>query len=411
VINFTWCTIVLAVLAGHFGLNLAVYNRINAYGWPRRLIKRITKVFFAFTVLFPIAMLLFYHDLLGDLMLGRPDELPIPILMQAYAYLCLASWPVLGIPWLLYRPIFGPIFGPMSNALFGRTLGFDWLVTDRRIEVVRVEQLLGHSLSLSRKCKWQARLPLNQIFDLAIEEVTLPVTGLPEELDGYRIAQLSDVHLTGDIHGDFSRYAVERATGWRPDLIALTGDIIDKSSCIAWLGDIFGRASAPDGCYYVLGNHDTRVADSVQTRKAMDQAGWTDLGSRGLHRQLRGLPCLLIGNEHPWYRRPDINPICEESFRLLVSHSPDQLHWAREHQVHLMLAGHTHGGQGRLPFLGPLLSPSLHGSRYASGDFYRAPTTMHVSRGFSGTHLMRINCRPELSLLTLRSPSPADANT
>ncbi|MDG2222324.1 MAG: hypothetical protein P8L85_13155, partial [Rubripirellula sp.] len=138
-ISFTWCTIVLAVLVGHFGLNLAVYNRINAFGWPRRLIKRITKVFFAFTLLLPIVMLIFSHDLLWDLIQGRPDELPIPILTQAYASLCLASWLVLGIPWLLYRPI----FGPLSGSFFGRVLGFDWLVTDRRIEVVQVEQLLG----------------------------------------------------------------------------------------------------------------------------------------------------------------------------------------------------------------------------------------------------------------------------
>ena len=68
-----------------------------------------------------------------------------------------------------------------------------------------------------------------------------------------------------------------------------------------------------------------------------------------------------------------------------------------------MLAGHTHGGQGRLPLAGPVLSPSFHGSRYASGDFYKAPTTMHVTRGIGGVHLMRINCRPELSLLTLRA--------
>jgi predicted MPP superfamily phosphohydrolase len=68
-----------------------------------------------------------------------------------------------------------------------------------------------------------------------------------------------------------------------------------------------------------------------------------------------------------------------------------------------MLAGHTHGGQGRLPLLGPLISPSFHGSRYASGDFFKPPTTMHVTRGLSGTHLLRINCRPELSLLTLRA--------
>ena len=87
---------------------------------------------------------------------------------------------------------------------------------------------------------------------------------------------------------------------------------------------------------------------------------------------------------------------------MLLSHSPDQLSWARQNRVTLMLAGHTHGGQGRLPLAGPLLSPSVHGSRYASGDFYKPPTTMHVTRGICGKHLMRINCRPELSLITLR---------
>lgn len=390
-----WCMIVFAVLVGHFGLNLAIYNRVNAFGWKRRTIKRIVKVFFAFTILFPIGMLVFYHELLWDLLQGRPQDLPIPIAIKIYGWLCLASWIFLGIPWLLWRPVFG----------------LEWIRADRQIEVIPVESKLGRSLSLSKKCRWESRLPLNQIFELSIEEIELPVAGLVEELDGYRIAHISDVHLTGDIHSDFSRYTVERATKWRPDLIALTGDIIDNARCVDWLGDIFARASAPDGCYYVLGNHDTRISDPDQTREAMDRAGWTDLGSRGLQCELRGVPSLLIGNEHPWFRRPDIPAVPDEAFRLLLSHSPDQLRWAREHHVHLMLAGHTHGGQGRLPFAGPLLSPSFHGSRYASGDFYRPPTTMHVTRGLSGTHLLRINCRPELSLLTLRRPRNAVART
>jgi predicted MPP superfamily phosphohydrolase len=192
--------------------------------------------------------------------------------------------------------------------------------------------------------------------------------------------------------------------------LAITGDIIDKQSCIDWLGDIFGSAEATDGCYYVLGNHDTRIVDSWQTRQAMDSAGWTDLGSRSLRTSLRGVETLMIGNEHPWYERPIIEDKEGDEFRFLLSHSPDQIGWARKHRVELMLAGHTHGGQGRLPLAGPLLSPSYHGSRFASGDFYKAPTTMHVSRGLCGTHLLRINCRPELSLLRLRSPDAINGN-
>ena len=134
----------------------------------------------------------------------------------------------------------------------------------------------------------------------------------------------------------------------------------------------------------------------------MDRAGWIDLGSQARRCELGGVPCQVIGNEYPWFERPTIES-CDAEFRLLLSHSPDQFTWARRHGIELMLAGHTHGGQGRLPLAGPVLSPSLHGSRYASGDFYRAPTTMHVTRGIGGVHLLRINCRPELSVLTLRA--------
>ncbi len=91
------------------------------------------------------------------------------------------------------------------------------------------------------------------------------------------------------------------------------------------------------------------------------------------------------------------------AFRVLLSHSPDQIEWARKHHVGLMLAGHTHGGQGQLPLAGPILSPSWYGSRFASGDFYLAPTTMHVSRGLGGVHLFSVHCPPELSLITLRA--------
>lgn len=382
-----WWIIALAVLIGHFGLNVAIYNRLNALGLPRKTIKRLVKLFFAFTVLAPPAVLIVYFDVVIDVLHGRGLELPIPIMLSAYSWICLSAWLVLGIPWLMWRPLFG----------------LEWIDAPRHVEIVDVEFAVDKPLALTRACQFESRLPLNQIFELSIEQIELPVAGLPQPLDGYRIAHLSDIHLTGDVRPEFTRYAVDRATHWQPDFMALTGDIIDKQSCIDWLPDIFSAADARDGCFYVLGNHDTRVVDSRQTREAMDRAGWTDLGSRALCKELATVPSLVIGNEHPWFQRPVLGQHDEPSFRLLLSHSPDQLAWARQHNVTLMLAGHTHGGQGRLPLAGPILSPSLHGSRYASGDFFRSPTTMHVTRGLCGKHLLRINCRPQLSLLTLRS--------
>ena len=382
-----WRILLIAVLLGHFGLMLSAYNRINGFGIARSTIKRIVKVMFLYTIVFPVVAVWLGQVVLADLWSGRSESVPVPLWMIIYAVVCLAAYALLGIPWLVFRPIFG----------------LEWVRVKRKSEVVHVQDVVNHPLPMTRQCRYESKLPLNQVFDLSIDSIELPVAGMPRELDGYRVAHLSDIHLTGDVHPDFARYAVERATKWSPDLMAITGDIIDRQACIDWLGDIFGKARAPDGCYYVLGNHDTRIVDSWQTREAMDRAGWTDLGSRGLKTKLRGVETLMIGNEHPWFERPEIDAKRGEDFRLLISHSPDQISWARKHNVTLMLAGHTHGGQGRLPLAGPLLSPSFHGSRFASGDFYKSPTTMHVSRGLCGTHLVRINCRPELSLLTLRS--------
>ncbi len=386
--HLTGWGILAAVVVGHFGLSIALYNRINGFGLPRKLIKGIVLVVFCLTLLIPIWVIAFHYPSVSGFALNPTDAGfdHVPRHLLGYASVCLASWIVLGVPWLLWRPVFG----------------LEWATVKREVEVVDV-QANSRRLGLTAVCKLQSRIPFNQIFDLAVESIDLPVPGLPPALDGYRIAHLSDLHLTGHVHPDFSRYAVERSTLWQPDMMVLTGDIIDYQPCIDWLPEIFAQASARDGCFFVLGNHDTRIVDASQTREAMDQAGWTDLGSRTVKQNLSTVPTLLIGNEYPWFGRPQVIPDGCESFRLLLSHTPDQIGWARQNNVTLMLAGHTHGGQGRLPLLGPILSPSFHGSRYASGDFYKPPTTMHVSRGLSGTHLLRINCRPELSLLTLRA--------
>jgi predicted MPP superfamily phosphohydrolase len=94
-------------------------------------------------------------------------------------------------------------------------------------------------------------------------------------------------------------------------------------------------------------------------------------------------------------------------FRLLLSHTPDCLNEARRQKVDLMLAGHNHGGQVVLPVIGPVYSPSLSGCRYSGGTFWAPPTLLQVSRGLSGRHPLRINCRPEITRLILRTQPPS----
>lgn len=380
-----WLTLVLAAIVGHFGLHVAIYNRVNGFGFKRKTVKRVEHFFLMTMMLIPFVVVWLFGGVIAEVCSGQATT--VPFILGAYGIVCLVVWLVLGIPWLLWRPMWK----------------LEWIDAPREIKVVNVQHAVNRPLALSSKCKVECKLPMNQIFDLSIDQISLPVMGLPAALDGYRIAHFSDIHLTGHIHGDFTKYVVQRATDWQPDLMAVTGDIIDKPACIDWLQDIFSPAAAPDGCYFILGNHDKLVADPNQTRDAMAAAGWTGVGQSPIRRRLRDVDSMVIGNEAPWFPRPELTDSDDVQFRLLLSHSPDQLSWARKQDVHLMLVGHTHGGQGRLPVLGPVLSPSFHGSRYASGDFYKSPTTMHVSRGLSGTHLLRINCRPQLSLLTLKA--------
>ncbi|WP_231615883.1 metallophosphoesterase [Novipirellula artificiosorum] len=382
-----WWLVLLAVAVGHFGIHLAIYNRVNAIGLSRLTTKIITKGFLLSTILIPLLLLLWFPRPLRELLANQTETARFPVYVTTYAIVCLSSWVFLGIPWLLWRPIFG----------------LEWVRAPRSIEIQDVQRWVRHSLARTRRCKIESRLPLNQIFDLAIEQITLPVVGLPAQLDGYKIAHLSDIHLTGHAHPDYAKHVVQMATRWQPEMMVLSGDIIDRQVCVDWLPEIFSLAEARDGCYYVLGNHDTRISDSRQTRRAMDLAGWTDLGNLSAIHSLRDIPVRMIGNEYPWFDRPKVEPNDHGEFRVLVSHSPDQIWWARRRGIQLMFAGHTHGGQGRLPLIGPLLSPSYHGSRFASGDFYKPPTTMHVSRGLGGCHLMRIHCPPELSLVTLKA--------
>lgn len=387
--------ILIAVVLGHFSLHLAIYNRLNAFGWHRRTIKRIVKVFLASCIAIPTIFVTTQWPIviqISDGSLHQQAFDSIETFWYVYGILCLVAIPALGIPFLLWRPIFGLEATPVS----------------RRTKINDVAAIVAKPLPVTMKCRLASRIPMNQIFELAIEEIELPVAGLPPSLAGYKIAHLSDLHFTGHISPQMVAHVVEQANHWSPDLFALTGDIIDEARCIAWLKEALGHASAPDGCYFVLGNHDTRVADPNQVRHAMTDLGWRDIGGQCIDTTLRAaggdaINGQILGNERPWFGAPETQRVEQSTaeFRLLLSHSPDQIWWARRHRIHLMLAGHTHGGQGRLPLIGPLLSPSFHGSRFASGHFYKPPTTMHVSRGLSGTHLLRINCRPELSLLTL----------
>jgi predicted MPP superfamily phosphohydrolase len=183
--------------------------------------------------------------------------------------------------------------------------------------------------------------------------------------------------------------------------------LIERDECIDWIPDTLGRLRAAGGVFYVRGNHDLRV-DQDRLQEALAAAGLIHVGGRAHQAHVRGAPILLAGNELPWYApAPQTAAIDEKmnsatSVRILLTHSPDQFAWARRHGFDLVLAGHNHGGQVRLPLFGAILAPSRHGVRYACGVFRAGQTVLHVSRGTSSLTPLRLNCPPEIALLVLQ---------
>jgi predicted MPP superfamily phosphohydrolase len=270
-----------------------------------------------------------------------------------------------------------------------------------------VAKELGHAPVGRWSSRLMAHFPHNQICHLAVPVKTLRLDRLPPALDGLSIVQLSDLHFTGQLTLDYYQFVVDRANELAGDMIVITGDIIDRAACLDWIPAALGRLRARHGVYFVLGNHDKRLRDINGLRKTLVRAGLTDVGGRMITLDIDGCELHLAGNELPWFplrAAPEafLPQVCQvDQFRLLLAHSPDQIFWAQERGFDLMLAGHCHGGQVRLPMIGPIVSPSRYGARYASGLFHEPPTLMHVSRGLAGTHPIRINCLPELVKLVL----------
>ena len=405
------------LLVSNCGFWLYCFNRLNAWGVPRKTTKRGEKLLVAICFLLPSLVFAIDHRPLLTWLLATggwwPSSAPV---FAVWGGLCLLAAVVLGPPWLESRRWLWPPEQLLSTQA-------------KRIDVAAQLRPHGKRATGSRRAALFNRLPGNEITQLEVNHKQLrlprPIVGIDE----MRIAHISDLHFTGHISLDFHHYVVDRVLELQPQLIVITGDIIDYPRCLPWIEPLLGRLQAPLGCLYVLGNHDQRIADTAEITGRLEAAGLRDAGRGDLVLRLpSGGQIYVTGNERPWFRRHDPSrlhecwdpraassvrpaaaaektPVAEDVLRLGLSHSPDQLEWARQRQLDVLLAGHTHGGQVRVPGVGPLVAPSFYGSRFASGVFYLPPVLMHVSRGISGTHAVRWRCLPEVSLLTFRTPT------
>lgn len=247
---------------------------------------------------------------------------------------------------------------------------------------------------------------------LEVNGYTIVSEKLPKEFNGFTIAHLSDLH-NEEIKGLLS--ALTRA---EPDIIVITGDIIDGVEMEITLR-IAKEITQIAPCYYVTGNHEARIPSETY---AILEAGLKDSGITVLHDQKAviekdGAAISIIGLDDPAYaesygKEGAANDSAlikaltnQNSFTILLSHRPELFNIYVESDVDLALSGHAHGGQFRLPFIGGLVAPNQGlFPKYDAGLFTKENTNMIVSRGVgNGTVVPRINNRPEVITVELIS--------
>ena len=374
----------LIAFVGHLGFWCVVFNRTHATRWSRK-IRKLCEKLVIIAVLIP--MMWFAVKI---------------VLQRTISFSSIASGKLESL--YLYSGLgFGIFF--IGRWILRKLQPPPTAILSTKQSLTDVQSELGRNIYLTPLAKALKKVPFNQSHWIAKESIELGLAGLPQSLDGLKICQLSDFHLTGQLDIAWFEKVVETANQFAPDLILITGDLIDEFQCLDWIEPVFGQLKAKHGTFFIRGNHDLRIGDQEMLLQRLESTGMKWVGEKFNTIEIDGVRVSLVGNELPWYAGAEsigTESQPSEAFQILLTHSPDQIEWAKPFNFDLIFAGHNHGGQIALPFIGPIVAPSKYGVLYASGTFEIGSATMHVSRGLSGDECIRINCPPEIGCFTLR---------
>jgi len=235
----------------------------------------------------------------------------------------------------------------------------------------------------------------------------IPLAGLPAGFDGFTVCHLTDLHLAefGQNQADLVSLIREN----KPDLIAMTGDMVNRDdrdeSAFLTLCDQLPEIAQT--CF-VSGNHEMCGSHEGLEQRLMER-GVQVMDNRHVELERDGEILYLAGVGEWWaYGRTGLDAAMEnipsEGIVILLAHHPEEMPHYVECGANLVLAGHTHGGQVKLPFVGSLIAPNQgFFPRYPDGLFREGGTAMYVSRGLGLSSLpMRFNCPREVAFLTLK---------
>jgi predicted MPP superfamily phosphohydrolase len=371
------------------------------------------------------------------LMVGALSGLGATVLTGPWRLTSLRRWTGLGLALTFGLFALSDVLLLMALPRLGLSYGYVIWLPALAALAVRIAILWGHHACswllnrcarASRLLRWgpAAFLAANLLFSavqvdayviepfwLETSEYELAFADLDPSAPPLRIVHLTDLHIERTTGREIK--AVARINALQPDLVVITGDHINTSYLnnrtahehFRWF---VNQIDAPYGVYVTRGSVEQEPEAMAQLVQGTDLR-W--LENEHVLLDVRGQRVALVGvatshKLHIDVPRLDraLAGVPDDAFTVLLYHSPDLILHAAQRGIDLYLGGHTHGGQIRLPFYGPVVTGSLYGRRYVAGLFHEGPTTMVISRGlgFEGglAPRARFLCRPEIVSLTLR---------
>ncbi len=377
----------IGLLVGHVALAVWLLNVCYGLPWPKPRLRRLRKLHLAWVLLGSPLLAAWYTSVVVS---GRSVLAELPLSPLAlYTVVC---WAV--------------AVGAFAPAQFARWLRRvpSWQRSNHT-RVLDIEQKLGVK-PVAPGPKWRFALVRgNEQFRVEFLEKEFELPRLPRELDGLTILHLTDLHFSGVLTPSFYEAILGELGSWpTPDLVVLTGDYIDNEACYDWIPELLATLRGRYGQFAVVGNHDNWF-DVPRIKRLLETAGFELARPEGRILEVNGCRLLVAGTEWPWIG--DLpSPVSADrcDFALLLAHGPDVAYEAASRGYDLMLCGHNHGGQVRLPLIGPVYMPSRYGRRFDMGLFRVDDMALYVNKGLGGEHPLRIGARPEVTLITLRAP-------
>jgi len=245
-----------------------------------------------------------------------------------------------------------------------------------------------------------------------LTHIEVPLGGLPPAFDGYRILHISDIHAGPFASARSIASRLARACGHPVDLVAFTGDLATTRAAVRMGAAAAAQSiTATDGAIAVLGNHDRWIGGDY-VRAALAEYGVKVLVNEHTTVSRGDAALYVAGVDDASYTRFDdlgaaLKGIPAGAPIILLSHTPDIVLDPHAARASLILTGHTHGGQVVLPWLGPIYVPSRLGRRWAAGLYDLGGRWLFVTRGLGEIFPpIRINCPPEIGVITLRRRAP-----